>query len=148
MSSGSQERDIDTDGRAIRTLAFAPDSRVLAVAGEGPQIRSYDAETGQSRAVLDARPAKIYAITFLNDTTLAVAGSDNLIRIWDLVAAQPTMVLAGHTGTVTSLATDSTCTMLVSGSYDTTIRVWNVPSAAPRSTLPFTADRYAPPLAR
>jgi WD40 repeat protein len=148
LSSGIKERDIETDGRPIRSLAFSPNSQLLAAAGEGAQIRSFDAATGQARTVLEARPAKIYAIAFVNDTTLATAGSDNLIRVWDLVTAQPTILLTGHTGTVSSLVVGSAGTLLVSGSYDTTIRVWDLPTVATQSPLPLTAGRYAPPVAR
>jgi WD40 repeat protein len=45
----------------------------------------------------------------------------------------------GHTGTVASLACDAKADTLVSGSYDTTIRVWNLTGAP----APATASREA-----
>jgi WD40 repeat protein len=43
-----------------------------------------------------------------------------------------TSQLEGHTGTVAALACDSSGCVLVSGSYDTTVRVWQLAeSAAP-----------------
>jgi WD40 repeat protein len=38
--------------------------------------------------------------------------------------------LEGHTGTVAALACDATGRVLVSGSYDTTIRIWNLEESA------------------
>jgi WD40 repeat protein len=57
---------------------------------------------------------------------LATGGSDNLIHIWDLETRQPISRLIGHTGTVATLACDGSGTVLVSGGYDTTLRIWHV----------------------
>jgi WD40 repeat protein len=45
----------------------------------------------------------------------------------------------GHTGTVAALACDSRGQTIVSGSYDTTVRIWNLmadaaPNTASRNT--------------
>jgi WD40 repeat protein len=63
---------------------------------------------------------------FLNDTTLATGGSDNRVSIWDLNSRQVMRRLEGHTGTVAALACDATGETLVSASYDTTLRIWNL----------------------
>ena len=75
---------------------------------------------------LAARPAKVYAAVFLDNQSLATGGSDNRIHIWDLDSRIVTKELVGHTGSVAALACDRTGTMLVSGSYDTTLRVWDL----------------------
>jgi WD40 repeat protein len=141
--SGTQERDIETDGRPVRTLVFSPDSRQLAAAGDGPKLRLFDAATGVEKSSLDVRPAKIFVLAFMDNQRLASAGSDNQIRLWDLDSGQPTALLVGHTGTVTSLATSADGTVLVSGSYDTTVRIWELGGRQQQGT----ASRYgAPPV--
>jgi WD40 repeat protein len=144
LLTGAQDRDIETDGRLVRTLAFSRDSRAIAAAGDGTKIRLYDAATGLEKVAFDARPAKVFALVFLSDRQLASAGSDNQILLWDLESGQQAAQLVGHTGTVTSLATTTAGTMLVSGSYDTTVRIWELGGRM----QPITATRYGAPSAR
>jgi WD40 repeat protein len=126
VNDGSQERDIETDGRRIRTLAFSPDGRWLAAAGNSPAIHVFDVANGQSVMTLDARPAKVYVLLFVDNRRLATGGTDNRVRIWDLDSRAVIAELLGHTGTVAALACDASSTVLVSGSYDTTLRIWNL----------------------
>jgi WD40 repeat protein len=63
---------------------------------------------------------------FVDNQTLATGGSDNRIHIWDLNSRVVIKTLVGHTGSVAALACDGTGATLVSGSYDTTVRVWNL----------------------
>ena len=57
---------------------------------------------------------------------MAVGGSDNVIRLWDLASRQEQNRLVGHTGTVAALAWDATANTLLSGGFDTTVRVWQI----------------------
>ena len=80
---------------------------------------------------LSNRPAKIYSLVYLDSQHLATGGTDNRVSIWDLDSKQADSQLVGHTGTVAALACDSTGRVLVSGSYDTTIRIWDRAAGAP-----------------
>ncbi len=113
-------------GRRIRALAFSPDGRWLAAAGTSSKIRLFDTANGNIVKTLDTRPAKVYSLVFLDNQRLATGGTDDRIRIWDSTANKPTSQLVGHTGTVAALACDGTGNVLVSGSYDTTLRIWNL----------------------
>ncbi len=144
VSDGSGQRDIDTAGRRIRALAFSPDGSRLAAAGNNPTIDIFDAATGEPVMTLAARPAKVYSLVFLDSQHLATGGTDNCVTIWDLDSKDAVSHLVGHGGTVAALACDATGRTLVSGSYDTTLRVWNL--AEPQA--PATARRGAPGDAR
>jgi WD40 repeat protein len=126
IASGELERDIIAGQQRIRALAFSPDGARLAAAGDGVMIHLVDLTGSGQNVTLTARPAKVFALVFLDDQTLATAGSNNRIAIWDLPTRSTTRQLTGHTGTVASLACDATGTLLVSGGYDTTVRVWNL----------------------
>ena len=123
---GKNQRDISTDGRRIRALAFSPDGSRIAVAGNSPNINIFDVTTGESVMTLATRPAKVYSLVFLDSQHLATGGTDNRITIWDLDSKLADSQLVGHSGTVAAIACDSTGKCLVSGSYDTTVRVWNL----------------------
>lgn len=126
VSDGHVQQEIATEGRRIRTLAFSPDSSRIAVAGDGQTVDIFDAATGESIMKLPARPAKIYSLVFLDSQHLATGGSDNRVAVWDLDSKETSSELVGHTGTVAALACDATGKVLVSGSYDTTLRIWNL----------------------
>ena len=93
-------------------------------------IHVVDLASGGQDISLPARPAKVYAAVFLSNQTLAVGGSDNRIHVWDLASRTVTKELVGHTGSVAALACDRTGATLVSGSYDTTLRIWNLSDGA------------------
>jgi WD40 repeat protein len=126
VSDGHVQQEISTEGRRIRTLAFSPDSSRIAVAGDGQTVDIFDAATGESIMKLPARPAKVYSLVFLDSQHLATGGSDNRVAVWDLDSKEAAAELVGHTGTVAALACDATGKVLVSGSYDTTLRIWNL----------------------
>jgi WD40 repeat protein len=141
VDQGAHERDVETDGRPIRTLDFSPDGRLLVAGGDGPQLHVIEAATGQSVKKLEARPAKVYAALFLDHRQLAAGGSDNQVRIWNIDCGQVTTLLVGHTGTVAALAARAEGRMLVSSSYDTTLRIWELGDGQPNVTTarPWTA---------
>jgi WD40 repeat protein len=139
VTDGSNHRDIDTDGRRIHALAFSPDGTRIAAAGRSTTIEIFEAATGASVMTLATRPAKVHSLIFLDSQHLATGGTDNCIRIWDLDSKLADRQLVGHSGTIAALACDSTGRVLVSGSYDTTLRVWNLAE----KEVPSTAWRKA-----
>ena len=66
----------------------------------------------------------VIALAFVGPQLLAAGGSDNMIRLWDLASRSEVGVLTGHEGSVASLTSDGD--VLVSGSFDATIRVWTI----------------------
>jgi WD40 repeat protein len=137
-SSQPSQRDIDTDNRRIRALAFSPDGQWLAAAGTSQKVRLFALTNAEATKTLDVRPAKVYSLVFLDNHRLATGGTDDRVTIWDLDSQRATSQLVGHTGTVAALACDSTGNVLVSGSYDTTLCIWNLAS---NKQVPATASR-------
>lgn len=133
--AGELERDIPVGHQRLRALAFSPDSRRLVAAGDCRHIHLVDLEDAGEDVTLPARPARVYAAVFMDNQTLATGGSDNQIRIWDLPSRSVRLELVGHTGSVAALACDGSASLLVSGSYDTTLRVWNLDEPAAAKSL-------------
>ena len=80
--------------------------------------------TGSLAATLPARPGKVMALTWCGADRLAAGGSDNTIRVWEPSTQREVARLAGHTGSVSTLVFHGGEGQLISGSYDTTVRLW------------------------
>jgi WD40 repeat protein len=72
----------DQDG-AIFALDWSPDGKRVAVAGAGPSVNIYEADTGQPLASCKGHSAGIYAVAFSPDSThLATGGFDGQVRLY------------------------------------------------------------------
>lgn len=123
-STGRAVRELAGSHRRILALAYSPDGSLLASAGGGRTIRVWNTATGQPALDLPPQPGNVLALVFCGDTRLAAGGTDNVIRLWDLTHPSQPVRLVGHTGSVASLAFDPKTGTLVSGSFDTTVRIW------------------------
>lgn len=129
VSSGGP-RDLSGDGRRVRALAFSPSGDMLAAGGDGPAVRFW--RLGGEDRLRDTpeeiltRPGKTHSLTFVDDRLLAVGGTSDTIRLWDVELGSPRGELEGHTGTVTAMAVSEDGGTLVSGAFDATVRLWDL----------------------
>jgi WD40 repeat protein len=115
--------DIAADTQRIRSLAYAPGSDMLASAGEGRSIALWETQGGKLLGRMTNK-SKVMALEFCGASRLASGGTNNLVHVWDIRQQAEEFQLAGHTGTVTALDYDARTDVLVSASFDTTVRVW------------------------
>ena len=73
------------------------------------------------------------SMCLINEDAVAVAGADNRIRIFDAISDEIVATLEGHKG---SVAVMSPCgDFLASGSFDTTVRIWDLQSVAQQQAM-------------
>ena len=123
LPGGELLRDLAVHRQRIRSLAFSPDGSYLASSGEDRAIHILTLASGEGFH-LPLRPTKVMALAWFGPQQLAAAGSDNLIRLWDVHSRSEIGCLRGHTGSVAAL--DCRGKMLISAAYDTTVRVWEI----------------------
>jgi WD40 repeat protein len=126
LPSGTIALEIAASLGRIRTLAYLPDGRHLVSAGEGRNISIWDTSTGEQRGALECRPGKVLSMTVCGENLIATGGSDNLVRVWNWQTQTEADRLQGHTGSVATLAYDPQSATIISGSFDTTVRVWKL----------------------
>lgn len=126
MPEATIQLEISAGIGRLRTLAYLPDGAKLASAGEGREICIWDASTGEQLQKLNCRSGKVLSMVVCGENLVATGGSDNVVRIWNWQTRSEADRLLGHTGSVATLAFDATSGVIVSGSYDTTVRVWKL----------------------
>jgi WD40 repeat protein len=112
----------------LRALAWLPDGDKVVSAGENKLLSVWDAATGQSVARLHCQTGKLLSMVVCGESLIATGGSDNVIRVWNWRTQTEADALIGHTGSVASLAYDPSSNTVISGSFDTTVRVWRLKS--------------------
>lgn len=108
----------------VQTAAFSADGWQVTSAGDDRRLIRYDLR--EDRVVLNRefKGSKLMALCLINNDLIAVAGADNTIRLFDASIEEEVAELRGHFGTV---AVMSPCgELLASGSFDTTIRIWDL----------------------
>ena len=108
----------------IRGLVFSNDSRALVTCSEDRLVRVHSTLRGDSDFLLPQLDAKILSAAFVGPFHLATGGSDDVIRLWDLRTRREVEHVDEHRGSVAALAGRGGT--LVSGSFDTTLRVWRI----------------------
>jgi len=116
-------------------LLWAGQARmILATASHDQTLRLWDATTGEYLTQFTGHAAPVTALAFSADGDYLMSGCDDqLIRVWqtaDLSQRTPVHVLQGHFGVVTRLVAQPRpaggLSLLVSGSFDRSVRLWNM----------------------
>ena len=134
----------------VTTLAFSPNSKILASTSFYGTILLWDLETGQRRHTLAAHTDSILALAFSPDgQTLASGGywstdAESTIRIWDIHTGEHLKAFEAHTDPVFALAFsfvsdvgsgNRSHSTLISAGWDNAIRRWNPQTAELKGTF-------------
>src|SRR5262249_34279442 len=111
----------------IESVAFSPNSQMIAVGPRGNTIWVWDAAGGQLVAQLRGHSTWVYAVGFSADgKTLASGSLDNTLRLWETATWKERARFEGHRGGAVSLAFAPDGRALASGSADSTVLVWDM----------------------
>jgi WD40 repeat protein len=134
----------------VRCAAFTPDGRMLATGGDDRKILFWDLMQRQVAIALSLDDTAAHSLVLSRDGETLVTGSYRKIKVWrtlpqtgvtSLKDAQPLHTLMGHSHIVRSLAMSADGKMLVSGSWDQTIKVWHLETGELIHTLKGHRDR-------
>jgi WD40 repeat protein len=134
--AGSEVRALAPAGLCPgRFVAFSPDGRTIGmseVAWEARDLIMMDVETGAIRARLTGHRFGANALAFAPDgRTLATAGVDRCIKLWDLATGKELSTLRDEVGWVKSLVFSPDGSRLAYSGNDTVVRIRQL--GAPRT---------------
>ena len=129
-------------GSNITCLVFSPDGKTLAVANSQGVIFFFEHAAHGSDAWKEKNKIEgdedliLDSLAYWPDgKSLAGAGNDKTIKIWDPATRKLAKTLEGHSQTVTALVYDPKDKLLASGSQDGEVRLWDPATGQTRQTL-------------
>ena len=108
----------------IHDIEFRPGSGIAFSVAEDGCLGVFNSETQSIEARIKVTSSKLFSVSVIDNEYVAVAGSDNTIRLVNIERQSTEAILTGHHGTVSSLAYANG--MLFSAGYDTSLRRWDV----------------------
>ena len=111
-------------GGPVRALAVNAERRELVSGSFDSTVIIWDLARNTAKRVLRFHNGPVNAVALLADGCIATGGEDRRIAIWCGEGAKPQRVLEGHDAPITALS--AVGGDLVSGSFDGTVRTWDI----------------------
>ncbi|WP_341735004.1 AAA-like domain-containing protein [Microcoleus sp. EPA2] len=110
---------------AITSVAFSPDSQIIATAGVDDSVRIWSL-SGQKIAEWKAFQKSINMLSFSPDgKTLATGGKDSKVKLWDL-SGKKTYEFKAMSGSVTSISFSPDSKFLAAAGIESNAAIWQI----------------------
>ncbi len=150
LTNGQVAKTLQGHGAAVTGVAFTADGSKLVTSSLDKTFRVFNLADSQQIASIETA-APINAVAIVGEGKLvATAGADNMLRTWDLPAAQPAEApkpvkeIGGHGGPINSIALfTANGVKILTGCQDGGIRVVDVNSGGVEKQVNFGAPVVA-----
>jgi WD40 repeat protein len=133
---GAELQALEGHSGSVLSVAFSPNSRLLASSSLDNTVRLWDPATGALQQTLEGHSGSVLSVAFSPDGRLLASGSrDDTVRLWDTATGTLQQTLVGHSVLVSSVAFSPDGRLLASGSTDNTVWLWDPATGALQETL-------------
>ncbi|MDB9449523.1 WD40 repeat domain-containing protein [Dolichospermum circinale] len=156
LGTGQEKFTLEGHSDWVNAIAVTPDGKTVISGSYDKTIKIWDVETGTEKFTLEGHSSSVKAIALTSDGKTVISGSsDNTIKIWDItqqktgffdfiherIPSRLKFTLKGHSDSVKAIAVTPDGKTVISGSYDKTIKIWDVETGTEKFTL--TAHKYS-----
>jgi RNA polymerase sigma factor (sigma-70 family) len=127
VAKGTELLHLNTsENRPVFALAYAPDGKAIAVAGDDRAVRLLEPQTGDLQMKLQGHTMSVNAVAFASDGLEIASGSaDQTVIVWSRATGRPKHTLKGHIGVVRAVAISPDGKRIASGGDDRVIKIWD-----------------------
>ncbi|KAF9344694.1 hypothetical protein BGX34_005419, partial [Mortierella sp. NVP85] len=111
---------------AVRSCAYSPDGKWLAVCLKNGEISVYTRSNWEKAWTMNDHTGTVWCVVYSpKGDQMASCSGDETVRLWNVELGECQRVLVGHTGEVNYVAYSPRGDRIASGSDDTTVRIWD-----------------------
>lgn len=144
-TTGVLRNSVSNSAGPVYGISFSPKEHLVATAGWQPTFANADVQilgmkTGKACRRFE-EPGQVICLRYSPDgRTLATAGTDHMISLWDVESGRLRTKFTGHTGEVWSLAWSPDGQRLATGSWDGSVREWDATRRQDAEVIPTVAN--------
>jgi WD40 repeat protein len=144
-NSGTLQYALSSSVGPVYGLSFSPKNEGLATTAWQPTTANADLQILNSKTRQPWRrfedPGQVVCLAYSPDgATLATAGPDQSISLWDVARGRLRAKFTGHTAAVWSLAWSPDGQRLATAGWDGTVRLWDVTRRQDSEAIPTVAN--------
>jgi WD40 repeat protein/HEAT repeat protein/tRNA A-37 threonylcarbamoyl transferase component Bud32 len=143
VRTGNQTLVLPRHSYGVNQLAFRPDGKQFALAGDDGIVRLCDTTIGREALILRGHTGSVESVAYARDGKVIASGGtsdDKTIRLWNAQSGEALLTLCGHANLISSVEFSADGMRIVSASDDGTAKVWSTSLDQVVQVLPGHSD--------